>query len=91
MTGLLYNDFCESIRMIAIMLSFLYTVRGQQPLLYPGADKVEEKRENLSLRILRKAGEREREIYFAPYFEISHTKIEKLFSEKSEKSLRKRK
>jgi hypothetical protein len=41
--------------------------------------KVEEKRENFSLRKLRKPGEREREKYFAPYFEISHTKRGKTF------------
>jgi hypothetical protein len=39
--------------------------------------KVEEKREHFSLRKLRKPGEREREKYFAPVFEISHTKREK--------------
>jgi hypothetical protein len=37
---------------------------------------VEEKRYNFSLRKLRKPGEREREKYFAPLFEISHTKRE---------------
>jgi hypothetical protein len=44
--------------------------------------KVKEKRENFSLR---KPGERERDKYFAPFFEISHTKREKLLSEKTEK------
>jgi hypothetical protein len=48
---------------------------------YPctGKDKVEEKRENISLRKLRKSGEREGEKYFAPFFEISHTKRERTF------------
>jgi hypothetical protein len=41
--------------------------------------KVEEKRENFSLRKLRKPGEREREKYFGPVVEISHTKREKTF------------
>jgi hypothetical protein len=59
-------------------------------LVSPGT-KVEEKRENLSPRKLRKPGEREREKYFAPFFEISHTKREKTFSEKTEKTWRKRK
>jgi hypothetical protein len=40
---------------------------------------VEEKRENFSLRKLRKPGDREREKYFAHSFEISHTKREKNF------------
>jgi hypothetical protein len=40
---------------------------------------VEEKRENFSLRKLRKPGEREKEKYFAPFLEISHTKREKTF------------
>jgi hypothetical protein len=50
---------------------------------------VEERRENFSLRKLRKPGEREK--YFAPFFEISHTKREKFFSEKTEKPWRTRK
>jgi hypothetical protein len=41
--------------------------------------KVEEKRKEKSLRKLRKPGEREREKYFATFFEISHTKREKTF------------
>jgi hypothetical protein len=41
--------------------------------------KVEEKREKNSLRKLRKPGEREREKYFAAFFEISHTKREETF------------
>jgi hypothetical protein len=41
--------------------------------------KVEEKREHLSLRKLRKPGEREREKYFAIFIWISHTKREKTF------------
>jgi hypothetical protein len=41
--------------------------------------KVEEKRENFSLRKPRKSGERERQKYLAPFFEISHTKREKNF------------
>jgi hypothetical protein len=40
---------------------------------------VEEKRENFSLRRLRKPGEREKEKYFAPFLEISHTKRENTF------------
>jgi hypothetical protein len=40
-------------------------------------NKVEEKRENCSLRKLRKPGEREK--YFVPHSEISHTKREKTF------------
>jgi hypothetical protein len=39
--------------------------------------KVEEKRENFSLRKLRKPAERERGKYFAPFFEICRTKREK--------------
>jgi hypothetical protein len=50
--------------------------------------KVEEKRENFSLRKLRKPGEKEKS--FAPFFEISHTKGRNLFSEKTEKTWRKR-
>jgi hypothetical protein len=53
--------------------------------------KVEEKRENSSLRKLRKPGECEREKNFAPFFEFSHTKARKLFSEKTEKTWRKSK
>jgi hypothetical protein len=41
--------------------------------------KVEEKREDFSMSKLRKLGEREREKYFAPFFEISHPKREKTF------------
>jgi hypothetical protein len=44
-----------------------------------GVDKVEEKRENFTLKNLRKPGEREREKYFASSFEISRTKREKFF------------
>jgi hypothetical protein len=46
--------------------------------------KVEEKRENFSLR---KPGEREREKYFAPFFwKFPIQKGRKLFSEKTEKT-----
>jgi hypothetical protein len=38
--------------------------------------KVKEKRENYFLRKLRKPGEREREKYFPPLLEFSHTKTE---------------
>jgi hypothetical protein len=53
--------------------------------------KEEEKRENLSLRKLRKPGERKREKYFALFFEFPIQKGKKLFSEKTEKTWRKRK
>jgi hypothetical protein len=46
------------------------------PILY-GIPKVEEKRKKFSLRKPRKPGEREK--YFAPFFEIFHTKREKTF------------
>jgi hypothetical protein len=62
-------------------------VQPARPLYPPRPPtKVEEQRENLSLR---KPGEREK--YFATFFEISHTKREKTFSEKTEKTWRKRK
>jgi len=48
---------------------------GADSVLY----KVEEKRENFSLRNLRKPEEREREKYPADFVEISHTKKEKTF------------
>jgi hypothetical protein len=53
--------------------------------------KVEEKRENFSLRKLRKPGEREREKYFAPFLKFPIQKGRILFSEKTEKTWRKRK
>jgi hypothetical protein len=57
--------------------------------------KVEEKRENLSPRKLRKPGERERERerekYFTFIFEFPIQKGRKFFSEKTEKTWRKRK
>jgi hypothetical protein len=42
----------------------------------PFFSKMEEKRENFSLRKLRKPGERVREKYFASFFEFPHTKRE---------------
>jgi hypothetical protein len=41
--------------------------------------KVEEKRENFSLRKLRKPRERESEKKFAPFFEVTRTEREKTF------------
>jgi hypothetical protein len=62
------------------MFPFCPATTCTQPcLFYASFVKVEEKRENFSQRKLRKPGEREREKYFAPYFEISHTKSEKTF------------
>jgi hypothetical protein len=71
-------------------LSPLYTVFeiGQNRSM---KGKVEEKGENFSLRKLRNPGEREREKYSAPFFEISHIKRENFSLTKTEKTWRKRK
>jgi len=52
--------------------------------------KVEEKRENFSQRNLRNPGGREREKLSAAFFEILHTKRRSIFSERTEKTWRKR-
>jgi hypothetical protein len=52
--------------------------------------QVEEKRENFLLRKLRKPGEREREKHFAFFLKFPIQKGRKLFSEKTEKTWRKR-
>jgi len=49
------------------------------------------KRENLPPRRLRKPGERGREKYSTVLLQISHKKRRKVFSEKTEKTWRKRK